>query len=644
MNKKRTIITIATLSVLLVAGCSVFEGVLQPDLPDNIDTAKKIYFGLDLKGTEPVLKRIVAAPEGQPKQKAEALIMQARIAWKFRKDPEKARALLRQAEELNVEDKQHDILALRCRVERESGEFQKALETAERVIELAASERQWVEARSLWAQVIWEQSLARVENSQSFDADLVEQGVATLKEVLQKVPGYPDPSRALLGLALFARDGEAAFSAWKSYFTISDENPPKGILAGPYDRLGEVLPKWQGRNPSRQEGLTLIRGLGNSRLYEYGRLIKQLYFKEDSFGDEPKVRDMLLYADTIESFRTTADEYYRMWSLGKRNEAGFKRSLSKEAKRLWLELSFEDERPDFSFNKFCTEMDKRFGAAVILGGTSDYKGKALMMGHWIDHQKRTIEQYGFESELVHLVYDMTVSNGYSSWFWDGRAQIGGWATKIGICEVRGGDIEKFYKMWWMVNDDVERQKTEQYIADRLQEEELAISRNISAPLYGLGRRMRFKAIKTMVDRLKGSDLEAQDLAMAFIRRSKQSDVETRIVAHEGRHAIDRKFFVDGFSFWSSSKFEFRAKLSEITFSPDPYLALSYILSHGVNKTGHGKANLKIRRVLLKWMTEHEDEIEGIDADRPLLVQAHLLTADQIKRCFTAADPMARKSK
>ena len=38
------------------------------------------------------------------------------------------------------------------------------------------------------------------------------------------------------------------------------------------------------------------------------------------------------------------------------------------------------------------------------------------------------------------------------------------------------------------------------------------------------------------------------------------------------------------------------------------------------------------------------QCEGIDADRPLLVQAHLLTADQIRRCFTAADPLARESR
>ncbi|MHC4331908.1 MAG: hypothetical protein ACYSWW_27710, partial [Planctomycetota bacterium] len=483
----------------------------------------------------------------------------------------------------------------------------------------------------------------RIKKNQPFDGHLVEQGVATLKEVSQKVPGYPAPSRILLGLALLAQDGEAAFNAWKSYFNIVEDDPPKGILSGPYGLLRGVLPRWRSRSPSRQEVLVLIRGLGDSRFYGYSKLVKQLFFEDDPFSDEPAVRDMLLYADTIDSFKKSAEEYYRMISLGKKDENAFQSSLLKDAERLWLALSFAGERPDFSVENVGAEMKKRFGTHIILGGTGNYRGKVLIMGHLIDQQTRKIEQYGFESEFSYLLYDMMVSNGYSSWFWDGIAQIGGWATATEMAAVRVGTIEKYYQMWWMVNDDAERQKTEQYIADRLQEADLAISKSISAPLNALSHRMQFKGLKAIVDGLKNSGLETQDLAMAFIRRYHQFHVGMSIFAHEGRHAIDQKFFADDYRHWSSSEKEFRAKLSEITFSGDPYLALGQFLGQSVGNSGHGKANLKIRKVLLKWMKEHVNEIENIDADRPLLVQAHLLTGDQIKHCFIAADPLARKS-
>jgi hypothetical protein len=329
-----------------------------------------------------------------------------------------------------------------------------------------------------------------------------------------------------------------------------------------------------------------------------------------------------------------------MASLGKKNEAAFERSLLKEAERLWLALSFEDQRPDFSFANFCAEMKKRFNAQTLLTRTSNFKGKVLIMGHLVDQQTRKIEQYGFESEFSYLVYDMMVSNGYISWFFDGEFLIGGWATATEMTSVRKASTIASYQFWWNANDGVERKKAEQHIADHLQAEELAIGKDMSARLKAASRRMQLKAAKATVDRLKDGGLEGHNLAIAFIDRCDQFHLSNAVFGHEGRHAIDQKFFADDFKHWSHAEREFRAKLSGITFSSDPYLALANILSRSVDKTGHGKANLKIRKVLLKWMEEHLHEIDDIDADRPLLVQAHLLTTDQIKRCFTAADPLA----
>ncbi|UCD48991.1 MAG: hypothetical protein JSW27_15815 [Phycisphaerales bacterium] len=642
MSKRNVVAAATALAVLLIVGFCVFQVVFRAESPASIDAASKLYLSMDLKGTERVLQRILAAPEGAPESKAEALIAQARIAWKFYKEPQRARELLGRAAELKV--KEYEVQTVLSRVERQSGRFEQALASAARAIDLANSRRRWVEARSLWAQAVWEQSRARIEKDQPFDARLVEQSVTVLKEVLQEVAGYPGPSRVLLALALLAKDGEAAWLAWKSYFNISEDDPPEGVLEGPYDLLRDVLPRWRRGRPSRAEGLTLIRGLGDSRFYEYGGLVRQLFFKNDPFDDAPDVRDMLLYADAIDAFGETADEYYRMLALGQKDEVAFENALLEEAERLWLALSFEDERPAFSFGSFCAEMKSRFGAHIILGGTGNYRGKVLIMGHLIDRQSRTVEQYGFQSEFSHLRYDMMMSNGYSSWFWDGRAAIGGWATADEMASIGAGSTGKFYKMWWRVTDDAEREKTERYMADRLEDEERAVRKSIAAPLYGLSCRMQFKASEAMVDELKGSGLEAEALALAFVRRYARFQVGKNIFAHEGRHSIDQKFFADDWNHWKGSEKEFRAKLSEVVFSSDPYLALADLLAQSVNRSEHGKANLKIRKVLVKWMKAHRDEIRGIDAGQPLLVQAHLLTADQIRQCFTDADPLARRSR
>ncbi len=642
MNKKNAVAATTALIVLLVIGFCALLTVLRADPPANIDVAAKRFLSLDLKGTEKVLQRILAAPDGTPESKAEALIMQARITWKFHQEPEQARDLLGRAAALKA--KEYEVHAMLSRVERESGRFEQALEAAGRVIELAASQRQWIDARSLWAQAVWEQAREGIEKDQPVDTHLVEQGVAALKAVLRKAPGYSGPSRTLLALALLAEDGEAAWLAWKSYFNVAADDRPEGILAGPYDLLGDVLPHWRDRRPNRQEGLMLIRGLGDSRFYGYGRLVRQLFFKDDPFDDAPDVRDRLLYADTIDAFRAIADEYYRMLALGQKDEVAFENSLLDEAERLWLALSFEGERPGFSFEDFCMEMKSRFGAHIILGGTGNYRGKVLIMGHLVDRQTRTVEQYGYQSEFSHLRYDMMVSNGYSSWFWDGRAAIGGWASANEMASIGAGSTGKFYRMWWQVTDGAKRTKTERYIADRLEPEEHAVRQSISAPLYGLSRRMQLAATQVMIDELRGSGLEGEALALAFVRRYGQFQVGKNIFAHEGRHSIDQTFFANDWRRWSGVEKEFRAKRSEIVFSSDPYLALADLLAQSVSRSEHGQANLKIRKVLVKWMKAHRDEIEGVEAAKPLLVQAHLLTADQIRRCFTEADPLAGQSK
>ena len=152
--------------------------------------------------------------------------------------------------------------------------------------------------------------------------------------------------------------------------------------------------------------------------------------------------------------------------------------------------------------------------------------------------------------------------------------------------------------------------------------------------------MQLNALTSLVDDIRESGLNARDQKLEFIRRIRQIRVASAIFAHEGRHSIDQKYFAEAFKDWESAEREFRAKLSEITFSPRPYMTLAGLLGQSVNESGHGKANLKIRTMLQDWMTKHQSEIDEVDPQRPLLAQAHLLTAEQIKSCFTEADPMS----
>ena len=90
----------------------------------------------------------------------------------------------------------------------------------------------------------------------------------------------------------------------------------------------------------------------------------------------------------------------------------------------------------------------------------------------------------------------------------------------------------------------------------------------------------------------------------------------------------------------SSEKEFRAKLSEVAFAPEPRLSVGSIFSSNIgNSSGHGQANERIMRGVVEWMEEHGSEIDGLDPELPLLPQFDLLTDEQIRAAFRSMDPL-----
>ena len=95
--------------------------------------------------------------------------------------------------------------------------------------------------------------------------------------------------------------------------------------------------------------------------------------------------------------------------------------------------------------------------------------------------------------------------------------------------------------------------------------------------------------------------------------------------------------------WPNSEGEFRAKLSEIAFAPDPYIGLigGIINRNTGDRTSHGQANERLMKGIVAWMAEHSEEIPALDSSRPLLPQLDLLEAEQIRAIFRSMDPLAR---
>ncbi len=148
--------------------------------------------------------------------------------------------------------------------------------------------------------------------------------------------------------------------------------------------------------------------------------------------------------------------------------------------------------------------------------------------------------------------------------------------------------------------------------------------------------------RLVLDELKASGLESCELRLAFIAEIERIDLESSIVAHEGRHAIESQHLLN-FMRRPAEK-EFRAKLSEVAFSSEPFLAIGGgILSRNIGDgNSHGEANERIMKGIVGWMKEKRTEIDNLDPDIPLLPQLDLLTREQLRQAFRSLDPMVSR--
>ncbi|MEL7123760.1 MAG: hypothetical protein AAFO07_30245, partial [Bacteroidota bacterium] len=222
------------------------------------------------------------------------------------------------------------------------------------------------------------------------------------------------------------------------------------------------------------------------------------------------------------------------------------------------------------------------------------------------------------------------------WFWENKA-IGGWATDHEIIRVREVYLSGPINAWKTVSDSVQRHKTEKVINEFLgstTENQLEVAK-------GLAVKLRFDAINDLYNKLSSKGLSGKDLKLAFLSKYEQYRTEASILAHEGRHSIDQKYMPEEFETWSNEIREFRGKLSQLIFAPEPRLELSGMVTSIIGDYGHIKANKRIVDVAIEWIKKNKEHIPGYSDNNSPFAQIYLLTNNQIKECFKEADPLSK---
>ncbi len=614
-------------STLLIGCLAAFRTPAQ-----TLESANAAYDQFDLSKSREILEAVLTIDTLQKKQKGEALRKLAYQDWKFYRNYALAKERLTSADSLGSE--KYEAWLLLSRIEKESQHFEEALNASEKAGEFAKSENEVNQANVAYANAVYTAAVNPLSQDRKANKDLLTRATELLSRVLETDAGLPTPSKLLLGIALLNNDGENVLKAWQSYFQIQEIKNTYPYLSASAEKLSQVCENWSGRKLSISDQEVLIDALSSSRFYEFIPVYVKENNSEPSYNQNTK--DAITYSRYLKEVEAATNEYYRSIAIGKKNETAYIEWLSNKRKELWNNLSFTAQR-EYSENEFLKETEKHFGARGFTGSTGNYSGYVLALGHIVNQEKAKVEQYGYQPEFIYTQIDMMISNGYSSWFWEYKS-IGGWATATEIIRVREAYLNEPINAWKMVTDSVERQKKEEEIQAFL----TSFSTNQLELSGGLAAKLKFDALLTLYDSLSSTGLSGQALKLAFLSNYEQYRMEASMLAHEGRHSIDQKYFPDEFEGWTSEIREFRGKLSQIIFAPEPRLELPGMVTGANGDYGHHKANQRIVDVAVEWIKENKEHISGYSDTKSPFAQIYLLTTDQIKDCYREADPLNRE--
>lgn len=604
--------------------------------------AENTYASLDLEVARGQFSGVLEDLNAPTEDRAEAARRLSTIAWRFDKSPVRARTFLERARSLDLQ--QTDLFFEEARLFLDAGDFPEARRSARQALNTATTSADNARARVAFARAVFEEVMALPPATRPSDELAAELREArdSMRQLVKKEPGLLEASRLLLGVALMGGDGPSALAGWRSYYLILPGNEEVPLLDTAEAILARELPNWSTSPAAHTAHRDVIRALADSGFFDIAAWIAESSGPsgDDSRGVDADVRAIVAYAHFLKQVQRAADESYRLTALDVGSRRNIRSEFDGAARELWPDLGWIGETPSFSRSRFLDEIGARFGALVKF---EPHDGAiCLHLGLKLIDREFSVTQYSKSARLRFKGLDSMISNGYNSWFWDGTAGAGGWVDEAGsIVQVRPAYAEGPIRAWRLLASEEDRKIFQEALVEERAGDDAIARDNPYAFLPGLARRLRQRGYERILDELENRDFDDADLRAAFTRELARRQHASSILAHEGRHAIDKR---TPLSFLRShAEKEYRAKLSEVVLAPDPGLALTggIFMGNIGSDSSHGQANERIVKDLVAWMRQHEGRVEGFDRSRPHLPQLDLLSDDQLRDALREVDPLAQ---
>lgn len=434
----------------------------------------------------------------------------------------------------------------------------------------------------------------------------------------------PEASALRLWAAVAGRDAAAALQAWKDYFWLADTDLPPALRAR-FDTAAPIFAAALIPSPDPAASLRLVDLLIRAGFADAAARYAADAGLAQSATRDPAWRRASAYFSERRALVALIERSNRRVARG-----GAADDLGGAVAQALARLAAAVGSPG-------KPADVVYRAYGLYGQTGDTGGfRSVHFGHVVDAQQRTIVQYGHRAQVRFLSLDNMLANGFETWLWDGDAAAGGWtAPGPTIVQVRSEYLSGPASAWHLVAGGPALQRLERKRAEREAADRAALATSDVAYLPGLADRLRLKVARQIAAEARRA---GGDPRRAFLAAYERAAFDQSILAHEGRHAIDRAA-VGWLGRLSDANLEYRAKLSELALARYPALALLNIDDRTIGgDSGHGKANARIMRALATWVAAHPKKVAGHDAHQPAMTQLDRLTDAQLRRIGLELEP------
>lgn len=582
----------------------------------SLSEAQDAYDNNKIPEAAKLFSSIAADPNASADDRADAKIALARIAWLVDGNADEA---LRKLSDAAAEP--CDVGIMKLRVLREAKRSQDAVEAEDGALKRCgeAGKQDEMRVHAINARL----DLARANPSRR--KSLIADAVADAR--LLTPDAGAEGARARLQISLLTNDAPSALAAWKDYFWLDDSDAPQALADLAANRR---FTRGLARSATTADKLDLAELLMRAGFGEESRRYARTHSLPGSVAGNPTWKRLTAYWTERDKLTAEILRVNREFAHGRKDDKALETAVKSVTARL-MKAAGATGDPQAALLKY-------YGLVGTVGLTNGYP--SIHLGHVVENRDEQVTQYGHSANIHFMAIDNMISNGFTSWLWDGSAMVGGWQSNGTIIQVRPAYVAGPLNAYRLTQDGPERQKLVARQAKRAAEDVAQLRQRPVATLDGLNDRLRLQAAEEIEKAAGKRTTDKRDLRRRFLAEYSRATFNHSIMIHEGRHAIDASLGVTG---KDQSVLEYDAKLSELALSDYPRMALENIDRTLEGSGPHDIAGARLFDGYRKWMEAHTSEIAGYDPAIPALEQLDKLTDDQIREVARSLDPLANGS-